>query len=101
MHRLCLPSPSPTPPPPKEFHAAVRLLSLVRAKWPRQFKAWTTRVCASVGSGGRLGEPVGGDGGGANAFIYLLTRVEEAQVLEWPQWPAAPVGKAGEYLKVR
>jgi hypothetical protein len=86
---------------PPEFQAAVRLLSLVRAKWPRQFKAWVLRVSANVGSDGRLGAPPAApDGGGAGAFIHLLTRAEEAQVLDWPQWPAAPVGKAADYLKV-
>ncbi|KAI8475688.1 MAG: hypothetical protein J3K34DRAFT_456094 [Monoraphidium minutum] len=88
-----------------EFYCAIRLLHLVREKWPRQFKAWINRVCANVGSGGKLGVPPpaadepAGAGGDAPAFIHLLTRAEEAQVLDWPQWPQVPVGKAAGYLK--
>lgn len=92
-------SPLPLPSPP-EFYSAIRLLHLVREKWPRQFKAFVSRVCANVGSGGKLGVVQGSDGAAASPFIHLLNRTEEAQVLEWPQWPMGPMGKAAAYLKV-
>jgi hypothetical protein len=88
----------------------VRLLSLVRDRAPATFRAWVNSVCASVG-GGASGEggpgKAGGGGGGEDAAgggladaIYLLNRVEETQVVEWPGWGQAPAGKAQGYLQV-
>jgi hypothetical protein len=71
----------------------------VRDKWPRQFKSWVLKVCASVG-GGAVPAPAGGASGGSSPFFHLLTRAEELAVLDWPPWPQAPVGKASAYLKV-
>jgi hypothetical protein len=112
----------PTPPSPPalspEFHCAVRLLALVRDRAPGTFKAWVNQVCASVGrppSGGDRAErqpSAGGGGSGSGSdgapsggsvgeALYLLNRVEEAAVVDWPGWGQPPAGKVPAYLKVR